>query len=315
MTRIRTLLAIGLLMLAFLAPAPSFAADATFPPGVRVGLVPIAGLAPATNFIGFVSGDQKVKVGLAELPETAFSSVDAAVRDNKIQPGAPKPQPFAAGARQAYFLSETGKDGDTPVQAYSLLVPGDKFTGYVIVQVRGDAGSAYSEDAIKKMLATTVTRPEVPVSEQLAQLAFNVTDLAGFKTVKTIAPRSAVLLTDGSEDSTLGSTPYILIGLMQGGPAQPEDRGRFARDVASSIPGLRESKLTGNEPLRIDGTPGYETRIEGTTGKDNKPVKVIQWLRFGNGQATLRIIASAPKDEWESAYPRFRAVRDGISPK
>ncbi|MBY0382728.1 MAG: hypothetical protein K2W78_12510, partial [Xanthobacteraceae bacterium] len=81
------------------------------------------------------------------------------------------------------------------------------------------------------------------------------------------------------------------------------------------IPGLRETKMTSNEPIRIDGTPGYETRIEGVSGKDNKPVAVVQWLRFGNGQATLRIIASAPKDGWEGAFPRFRAVRDGISAK
>ncbi|MBY0381431.1 MAG: hypothetical protein K2W78_05905, partial [Xanthobacteraceae bacterium] len=285
MIRTRTTLALGLLVLASLVPAASYAAEATFPPGGRVGLVPIAGLAPATDFIGFTSSDEKVKVGLAELPEAAFSSVDSAVKENKTPPpGAAKPQPLEAGARQAYFLSEAGKDGDTPVQAYSLLVPGEKFTGYVIVQVRGDAGSAFSEDAIKKMLSTTVTRAEVPVDEQLAQLAFKVSDLAGFKTVRTIAPRSAILLTDGSDDSTLDSAPYMMVGLMQGAPAQPDDRGRFARDVAASIPGLRETKMTTNEPIRIDGTPGYETRIEGVTGKDNKPVAVVQWLRFGNGQ-------------------------------
>src|ERR1700745_2359912 len=83
MTRIRTSLALGLLLLAALVPTASHAADAVFPPGVRVGLVPIEGLAPASDFTGFITGDQKVKVGLAELPEAAFSSVDAALKDNK----------------------------------------------------------------------------------------------------------------------------------------------------------------------------------------------------------------------------------------
>jgi len=29
----------------------------------------------------------------------------------------------------------------------------------------------------------------------------------------------------------------------------------------------------------------------------------------------MRIIASAPRDDWVKAFPRFRAVRDGIQPR
>jgi hypothetical protein len=28
----------------------------------------------------------------------------------------------------------------------------------------------------------------------------------------------------------------------------------------------------------------------------------------------MRIVGSAPRDQWVSAFPRFRAVRDGIQP-
>ena len=69
-----------------------------------------------------------------------------------------------------------------------------------------------------------------------------------------------------------------------------------------------------SEPVRIDGMPGYETRIDAISGKDNTPVTVVQWLRFG-GPNTLRIIGSAPRDQWAKAFPRFRAVRDGIQPR
>jgi len=41
---------------------------------------------------------------------------------------------------------------------------------------------------------------------------------------------------------------------------------------------------------------------------------VVQWLRFG-GPNMLRIIGSAPRDQWSTAFPRFRAVRDGIQPR
>jgi hypothetical protein len=77
---------------------------------------------------------------------------------------------------------------------------------------------------------------------------------------------------------------------------------------------VRNSRITMSEPLRIDGMAGYETRIEATSGKDNTPVTVVQWLRFG-GQNALRIIGSAPRDQWANAFPRFRAVRDGVHPR
>ena len=46
-----------------------------------------------------------------------------------------------------------------------------------------------------------------------------------------------------------------------------------------------------SEPVRIDGQPGYETRIDATSGKDNTPVTIVQWLRFG-AQTSMRIIGS-----------------------
>jgi hypothetical protein len=54
--------------------------------------------------------------------------------------------------------------------------------------------------------------------------------------------------------------------------------------------------------------------MDAVSGKDNTPVTVVQWLRFGN-QNSLRIIGSAPRDAWTKAFPRFRAVRDGIQPR
>src|SRR5437667_20930 len=64
----------------------------------------------------------------------------------------------------------------------------------------------------------------------------------------------------------------------------------------------------------VDGQPGYETRIDAVSGKDNTPVTIVQWLRFG-GASSLRIIGSSPRDDWTKAFSRFRAVRDGIQPR
>jgi hypothetical protein len=105
----------------------------------------------------------------------------------------------------------------------------------------------------------------------------------------------------------------MILNLMGSAPAQPDDRGRFAQETAIAIPGIREARMTMSEPIRIGGMPGYETRIDGISGKDT-PVTVVQWLRFG-GPTTLRIIGSAPRDQWAKAFPRFRTVRDGIQPR
>jgi hypothetical protein len=77
---------------------------------------------------------------------------------------------------------------------------------------------------------------------------------------------------------------------------------------------MRNWRVTMSEPVRIDGMAGYETRLDATSGKDNTPVTIVQWLRFGGGQTSLRIIGSAPRDQWAKAFPRFRAVRDGVQP-
>lgn len=310
MTRIACTLA----LLVLLSPgAPALAADPVFPAGARVGLVPAEGLKPSADFLGFESADKKVKVGVAEIPAAAYEAVAAAEKGG--QPATTtgvKPEIFETAAGKAYLTSETGKDGAATVRMYSLIVSGgDRFAGYVIAQARDDADKAVTDEAMRRMLASTALRPEVPVDEQLGLLPFKIGDLASFKTVRTLTPRASVLLTDGTEDTTLDGAPYMVIGVVGSAPATPDDRGRFAQQAAQSIPGLRGARITSSEPLRIEGSPGYETRIDAVTGKDDTPVSVVQWLRFGTG-STLRIIASATRDDWPKAFPRFRAVRDGI---
>jgi hypothetical protein len=162
------------------------------------------------------------------------------------------------------------------------------------------------------MFASATIRKEVPVDEQLAQMPFKVTDLANFKNVRTLGMGSAIVLADGDESTGFEAAPFMVISLMAQSPTTPDDRDRFAQEAIRSFPGVHESRLTMSEPLRIDSTPGYETRMDATSGKDNTKVTVVQWLRFGSGSNVLRIVGSAPRDQWEKAFPRFRAVRDGI---
>lgn len=303
--------AVGLLTAFIINPA--FGADPVYPPGVRVGMVPLVGLSPSKTFTGFETEDHSVKVLITELPAAAFGEVEASLKTPV--PGAPRPEGLETVAGKAFYTVENAKDGAANVRRYSMILSGGLFSGYVAAQIPENAQKIYTDDAVRQMFASSVVRKEVPVDEQLGLLPFKMTELGSFKSIHTLAPGAAILLSDGSEESGIEAASFMVVGMIASSPATPEDRGRFAQQVAATIPGLRDAKITMSEPVRLDGTAGYETRLDAVSGKDNAPVSVVQWLRFGGSNSVLRIIASAPRDEWPKAFPRFRAVRDGIQPR
>jgi len=293
---------------------PALAADAVFLPGLRVGMVPLVGLSKAKTFPGFSTEDQSVRVLVTELPQDAYSEVASAFRANPAGSDGVKPETIETPAGLAYYTTETGQSGDTTVKRYSMILPGNGFSGYVAVQIPENATKIYTDDAVRQMFATAVTRQEVPVDEQLEQMPFKITDLADFKNVRTLSPGTSLILADSDESKGFEPKPFMIIGLIGAAPLQAEDRARFAQEAATQIPGIRDAHVTVAEPMRINGMPGFETRIDAVSGKDKTEVTVVQWIRFGGG-VSLRIIASAPRDQWSAAFPRFREVRDGIQPK
>jgi hypothetical protein len=311
MKHIRLFSAVALLVSAI---CPAFAADPVFPPGVRVGMTPLVGLSRAKTFVGFETEDQSVKVLVTELPAEAYGEVMNAFKANPAGTGGIKPESIETSAGVAYYTAENAKDGASNVRRYSMILPGGTFSGYVAVQVPENSTKIYTDEAVRQMFASAVVRKEVPVDEQLGLMPFKISQLSDFKNVRTLAPGAALILADGDETTGFEAAPFMVIGLIGSAPAQPDDRGRFAQQAATTIPGVRDARITMSEPIRIDGMPGYETRIDATSGKDNTAVTVVQWLRFGGSNA-LRIIGSSPRDEWPKAFPRFRAVRDGIQPR
>jgi hypothetical protein len=296
--------------------APLHAADPVYPPGSRIGLVPLEGLQQVKGTFSFENPDAAVKVVLAELPPAAFSSIDEGLKAGQPLPqGLSRPESFDTAAGKAYFSHESAQQAGAKVEHYALIVSGPAFSGYVAIEVPEKSTAAYPESAIRQMLASTTIRKDVPVEEQLSLLPFKLSDLSGFKMVRLLAPGGAVLLADGDSATELADgAPYIVISLAPGAPGPNDDRGMISQQLAASIPGLRQARITNSESLRISGSPGYETRLDAVTGKDDIPVTVVQWLRFGGG-ATLRIVAGATRAAWPQAFPRFRAVRDGIEPK
>src|SRR3954471_20555484 len=315
MTPLRLSSAVALLLAAIsLIFRPALAADPVFPPGVRVGMTPLVGLSRAKSFVGFETEDQSVKVLVTELPAEAYGEVMNAFKAKPAGTGGIKPESIETAAGLAYYTAETAKNGASTVRRYSMILPGPTFSGYVAVQVPENASKIYTDEAVRQMFATAVIRDQVPVPEQLGMMPFNISELSNFKNIRTLAPGAAVILADGDEKTGFEVAPFMIVGLIGTTAASPDDRGRFAQQIAATIPGVRDAKITMSEPVRIDGQAGYETRIDAVSGKDNTPVTIVQWLRFGP-QTSLRIIGSSPRDDWSKAFTRFRAVRDGIRPR
>jgi hypothetical protein len=314
MTPFRSFAAVALIVAALSSADSALAADPVFPPGARVGMTPLVGLNKARTFTGFETEDHGVKVLVTDLPAEAYGEVANAFKANPGGTGGIKPESLETPAGLGYYTIENGKDGSTNVRRYSMILPGPTFSGYIAVQVPENASKIYTDDAVRQMFATAAIRTEVPVDEQLGLMPFKISETSSFKNVRTLAPGAALILSDSDEKKGFEIAPFMIIGLIGSTAASPDDRGRFAQQIATTIPGVRDGRITMNEPVRIDGQPGFETRIDAVSGKENTPVTIVQWLRFG-AQTSVRIIGSSPRDEWAKAFPRFRAVRDGIQPK
>jgi hypothetical protein len=310
-TALRSILAAPLALLILFA-GTAFANDVVYPPGSRIGLVPLNGIIPLKNGGGFENPDNNLVVSFREMPASAYEAVETALKERKPLPTAMEnPETITTAAGKAYLSRAGGPNSGPKNNRIAIIVSDGKIAGYVAVDVPEAAAQAYSDQAIRQMLASTTLRTEVPAEEQLALLPFKISDLSGFKNVRTLVPGQAVMLLDGDEEGALSGAPYVLIAVARISADQAEGRERIARQLATTIPGIVDGRITMSEPMRIGGTAGYETRVDATSIKDNKPVTVVQWLRFGGG-ATLRIIAASTREEWPQMFTRFRAVRDGI---
>jgi len=295
--------------LATLAPAT---AAPVYPPGLRVGLEPAAGLKPARGFPGFADAERQVAVTIFELPAAAYDQITRtafAMPERGFTEVGREAFPFAGGLG---FLIDghARKDGADRriwfLVAHPVAGEARDLAALIRVEVPAPARAAYSEAVVRKMLASVTFRPE-PVEERLDLLPFRLTDLAGFQVSKVLSS-GVVVLTEGPSDSLAGQ-PYAVVSIARGAPDNPEDYARFARNLLANAP-IGELAVTSADRMRINGMPGFEIRARGES-PNGMPLSLVQWLRFGSG-GFIRVVAVAPRQEWDQLFNRFRALRDGI---
>jgi hypothetical protein len=310
----RNLCASVMLFLAFAASAA--AADVVYPPGLRIGLEPPLDAKVSTRISGFEDLDRKVAIGILDLPGAAYGRIQASMfgaNQQGLEDVKREAFPFDNG--MAFLLTGRAQQGGVTLHKWFFLANASvggqvqNLTTLINVEVPDSAYSAYTDAVIRKALSTVSFRP-TPVSEQLGMLPFTIGDKAGFR-VAQVLPQGSVILIDGPGDD-INWQPYMLISVGRGAPNEPGDRGRFARDLMESAP-IRDLNLQSGEQMRIGGYPGYEIRATGKTLSGNS-ISLVQWLRFAGG-GFVRVIGVSHKDQWDTLFPRFRAVRDGVDPK
>jgi hypothetical protein len=288
-------------------------ATPVFPPGSRIGLEPAAGLSLSQRFPGFEDAARHVAVTILDLPAAAYDQLmrSASAKDQHGMTEV-KRESFTFAGGVGYLVSGTGEDNGTPVHRWFLVASAapqavPNLATLIRVEVPDAARAVYTDAIVRQMLASVAFR-QVSLQELVDLLPFKLSAMAGFKLVKALP--DGLVVADSASTSP-SKQPYAIITVGRGAPSQPADRDRFARDLLTGTP-LRDLKMTLAEPIRINGTPGYEIRAE-AEGLDGEPIALVQWLRFGSvAGGYLRIVAVSPKQDWDATFTRFRALRDGI---
>jgi len=314
MTLIRPLLPLILLALCAL---PVRAADVLYPTASPVGLAPPAGMEVSTSFFGFEDRDNNVSLGMVTFPAEAYAELEKTITSEAL-----KKQGITVETREPAalfdgkgFLIVGGQQIDkVHVRKWLLFAALPGLTALITVQVPDAAAARYSDAVVRAALRTVTVRASVPAEEQLALLPFKVGDLAGFGVLGVI-PGRAVMLSD-AKPNVPGSPgeSHILVALGASGPVPNADRDQFAREVLLNIPDFKGVRVTGSEPLRFGGQQGHQIFARALDAASGEELSVVQWLRFG-GAGYMQLLGVARPDAWRDAYPRFRAVRDGIEPR
>jgi hypothetical protein len=311
------LLRLIVVLLAGVLGGQSLRADeAVYPPGSRLGLVPLSGMATSMRFFGFEDANTQAAIILAALPAEAYAGLEKSMTAESLKREGvilEKRETMPLPTGKAFLVIGRQQVDKQNVRKWILIGSSPALTALVTVQIPERAKNAYSEAAIRASLSSLNIREHVPLDEQLSLLPFQLGELAGFE-VSAVMPGRAVLLKDPSAEAGGRPQSHMFVSVAPGGPAQAGGRDAFASDLFAAIPNIRNVRVSGAEPLRIGGQAGHQILAQAKDPAETTDLSVVQWVRFGGG-GYLQLVGIARSDAWRDAYPRFRAVRDGIEPR
>jgi hypothetical protein len=298
---------------------PASAADPVYPLGSRLGFVPPTGFVASKRFPGFEHPDTKSSMVLATLPSQAYADLE-----KSISPETLKAQGVVEEKRDNLTLANgkamlvVGTDADKErgkIRKWMLLGQLPEGVALVAVVVPESAFKTFTDDVIRTSLKSLTVRASIPMEEQLSLMPFKLNDMSGLHAVRVLG-NSGVILTYGEKPSAQpADQPFFAVQIGQGGPEQTPDRDNFARTLFTNLGEMKDVHIVSGDMLRLGGgtLATHELQAEAKEAFTNTPMKLVQWVRFGNG-SFIRMLGIARSDQWAAAFPHFRAVRDGIAP-
>jgi hypothetical protein len=299
------------------AAAPARAAEAVFPLASHVGLVAPATMKPSLAFRGFEDRAANASILILEIPSQAIPGVE-----KQLSPEALKKEGMVEDKREAVtvnggkglLLSGTQESDNKKFRKWLLLASWPQGASLVAFQVPDENKSKYPDAAARAALMSVTLRPSVPIDEQLQLVPIRFDDLSGLRPFRVLG-NSSVFLTEGAADpKEPAEQPLFIVSVGPGGPEQASDRANFSRQLFSGLSDFKDLHIVGTDVLRLDNMQTYEIQAEAKDPKSDAAMKLVQWIRFGNG-AFIRFVGVARTDAWSEAFPRFRAVRDGTKPR
>jgi hypothetical protein len=310
--------AVGATILAILVglAAPASAASPTFLPGARIGLVPPEGMVPSRSFRGYEDADRGAMLFVTELGAETAERVAKDFTPEALAAGGieieTREDAALAGMRGYLIVAHQDITG-VRWRKWALVLTREDITAILVVMTPEAAREAYPDATLRASLATLTLRESVPDAEKFGLLPYRFGDLAGFRLIQAI-PDGTAVLTSGPSDATIASLqPFFMIQMAASAPG-PSERENLARRLLAATIGFDQFRVVQSGPIRFGPQQGHELIAEGKDPKNGVDLSFVQWLRFG-GASYMRMLGIARRDVWAEAFPRMRALRDGIEPK
>jgi hypothetical protein len=293
--------------------ATAFAADPVFPTNSRVGIVPPPGFTASQRFMGFENPQASAAILMITMPAEAYADVEKTLADDKLKTSgitvAKRENVPLKDGSGVYVAGTREQEGAKRYEAVMVAKTRD-VTALISVQMI-EASHATLTDAIVIDALKTLAVRQVPDAEKLSILPYKVTQLSGFRVVRTAGDGSAILTLGPKEVAPLAEQPLVIVGIAGGQEVKAEDREKFARQFITSAPGVKDIKITRAEPMRIAQMAGHEIVAEGKETTGDTDVTLVQWIRFGQtGQ--MQMLSIVKRSAWNETFPKLRAIRDGI---
>jgi hypothetical protein len=296
--------------------ASAFAAEPTFLPGARVGLMPPEGMVPSRSFQGYEDAGRKALLMITELGAGTAERVDKDFTPEALAQGGievEQREDAALAGMRGYLIIAHQDVAGARVRKWALVLTRDDITVIVVVITPEAERETYPDTTLRASLATLTLREHVPDAEKFELLPYRFGDLAGFRLIQAI-PGGTAILTSGPSDATIASLqPFFMIQIAASAPG-PAERESFARRLLASTTGFNQFRVLQSGPIHFGPQSGHEIVAEGKDPKNGTDLTFVQWLRFGP-TGYVRILGIARRDAWAEAFPRMRALRDGIEPK